>query len=373
MSVVLHLIDTKGPGGAEMIFLNVIERTAQQGFDGIAVIPASGWLADRLAEKMVPLRIVNMKGSFNWKLILELVRIVKASRIELIHAHLFGSSVYAAIVGMLTRTPVVATFHGEVDVVDEGSLGWLKRWVLNRGVSTIVSVSAALQSNLIARGVVAARKAVVIHNGVDVGNYVGPKSTRLRKQLKISDSTLLIGSLGNIRPAKGYDVMVRAMALLDNMGIDFHFVIAGQDKSGKGDELMRLAVALGIGQRISLLGFQQDTAEYLRNLDLFVLSSLSEGFSIATIEALAAGVRVVATRCGGPEEILGDGLVGKLVEPGDAQAIAQAIHAVAGTPFDQKECIDGREIVNKKFSMDAMINQYAEIYRAVTTNMRCAS
>jgi glycosyltransferase involved in cell wall biosynthesis len=125
----------------------------------------------------------------------------------------------------------------------------------------------------------------------------------LRSELALADDVILVGAIGNIRAPKAYDVLLRAARILLDRSQRFHFIIAGDCANALGRELAELSRSLGIEQQVSFLGLRADVPRILRNLDAFV-SSRTEGFSIACIEAMACGIPVIATRSGGPEEIL---------------------------------------------------------------------
>src|SRR5690606_35839715 len=110
--------------------------------------------------------------------------------------------------------------------------------------------------------------------------------------LGLPSDTFLVGSLGNVRPAKSYDNLIRAASQLCKRHPRLHFVIAGDTKCTLMDSLKSLIEKLDLSGRMHFVGFQADTARYLSGLDVFVLSSESEGFSIATVEAQAAGIPV---------------------------------------------------------------------------------
>ncbi|EQD46462.1 Glycosyl transferase, group 1 domain protein, partial [mine drainage metagenome] len=150
----------------------------------------------------------------------------------------------------------------------------------------------------------------------------------IRRALDLPADAILVGAIGNIRAAKDYGNLLHAARALVDRSDRFRVVVAGQYGGTLADDLMRLRSQLGLEERVFFLGLRADVATVLHNLDLFVLSSRSEGFSIACVEAMACGIPVVATRCGGPEEIL-DARTGILVPAGNPSALADAVHRIA--------------------------------------------
>lgn len=363
MKTILHSIDTTGPGGAETVFIELATNLSPEKYHSIIVVRGKGWLYDELCRRGATPIILQSKGSFNWRYLQSLVRLIRCERIDLIQSHLLGSNVYCALAGILTRTPVVASFHGAVDIGVRERLQALKFYALNMGANSIVAVSNNLRENIVRRTSLRNNKTTVVYNGIDSANFMRPASSALRNTMGWHVDDIIIGSLGNIRTAKAYDVLLRAAALLKNQSRNFRFIIAGQGRGELYNNLLQMSDELGLANSVYFLGFQDDPAEFLSNLDLFLLSSTSEGFSIATIQAMAAGLPVIVTRSGGPEEIVSHGETGWLVQPGSAEAIAQAILKLS---TDQVLCaqiaLKGQQHAIRTFDRCNMLSAYQTIY-----------
>jgi len=363
MKTILHVIDTTGPGGAETVFIDLVSNLSRNKYRPVVVIRGKGWVHDTLCESGVDPVVMDAKGSFNWRYLSRLVSLIRREKVDLVHSHLLGSNVYGSIAGMIARKPVVATFHGSVDIAEQERLKGLKFSAINAGASTIVTVSASLRNDILDRTSLRAGKIRVIYNGIKTADYLNPRSDRLRREYGWPSEDIIIGSLGNLRPSKAYDVLVQAANLLKDSPREYRFLIAGQGKSGLYDELLQLRNELGLQDSVHFPGFVDRPAEFLSGLDMYLLSSRSEGFSIATIQAMAAGLPVVATRSGGPEEIITHGENGWLVEPGNPHAIADALEMLAA---DNVLCrslsMAGKAHVTKTFGMETMLSAYEDIY-----------
>jgi glycosyltransferase involved in cell wall biosynthesis len=210
-----------------------------------------------------------------------------------------------------------------------------------------------------------AKKTTVVYNGINTADFRRPRSDKLREQYGWSKDDVIVGSLGNIREAKSYDILLHAAALLKDSLKNYRFVIAGQGKSGLYDRLVKLKNDLGLDGMVHFLGFIDDSADFLANLDLFLLSSTTEGFSIATIQAMATGLPVIATRSGGPQEIITHSENGWLVDPGEPQQIANAIEKLMNNPeLSQRLAIAGKQHTISTFDLKSMIGAYEDIYQA---------
>lgn len=237
---ILHSIDTPGPGGAETVYVDIVTGLDRNRFKSFPVIPEKGWIYEKLVAQGFEPFIIDSKGSFNFGYLWELIKVIRKQNIDLIHSHLFGSNVYCSLAGLFTSTPVISTFHG---FVDAGGTGKAMRWkvaVINKGSKKIVFVSHQLKKYFIEDcGIVQAR-AEVIYNGIDTNKFKPGKNNALRDKLGLSSDAILVGSIGNIRPAKGYDILLHAAAEVKKHRGDVKFVIAGQ---GSG-ELYRGLLAL---------------------------------------------------------------------------------------------------------------------------------
>lgn len=355
---VLHVIDTGGPGGAETVFLQTATRLDAARFESSAIVGGMGWLAQQFEERGVPPRIVPAKGSFNVRYLSTLLRLARQHRSDVIVAHLYGSSVYASLAGTLRSIPVVSVLHGQSDVSRTERFASLKAAIVRRGSRKVVFVSERLEDHLRARFGLGAEQCAVIPNGVDTEVFRPARDRSLRAELHLPGDTALIGAIGNVREPKAYDVLLRAARILVDRSQRFHLVIAGDCVNDLGGQLQQLSHDLGTEGHVTFLGLRPDVSRILNNLDLFVLSSRTEGFSIACIEAMACGIPVVATRCGGPEQIL-EGEAGLLVPAGDPESLALAIERVISSQ-DLAATLIARATkrVHGQYSLATMITRY---------------
>jgi len=365
MKTILHTIDTTGPGGAETVFVDLATRLPADRFRSVVVIRGKGWVHDELCRRGVSPVLVDAKGSFNWRYLRSLAGLIRRHRVDLIQSHLLGANVYCSLAGLLTRVPVIATFHGGVDIGSGERFMGLKFAVINRGASGVVAVSESLRRELASRTRLDSQGIAVVYNGIDAGKFTRPHSASLRIQHGWPDDAVVVGCLGNIRPAKGYDILLRAAALLHKEHPELRFLVAGQ---GKNNALHRELVSqrdrAGLENHVKFIGFVDDPAEFLSNLDIYLLTSISEGFSISTIQAMAAGVPVIVTRSGGPEEIVTHDNNGWTIDTGSPSAVAEAVRLLAGNrELREKLAQHARTHVLQTFGMETMISRYTEIYR----------
>jgi glycosyltransferase involved in cell wall biosynthesis len=372
MITILHVIDTTGPGGAESIFIELADRMRSRGYRCIPLIRGPGWVKEELERRGLKPELIDAKGSFNLGYLGKLLKLIRRERVDLIQSHLLGSNVYSALAGWLTRTPVVGTFHGMVDISPDERLRGLKRAVMALGLDKCVLVSESLKAAVEAAGLLRSGDTRVIYNGVDTQKYESPVRGTLRDDLGLPPNARLALSVGNIRPAKGYDILIRAAAQLMLKHPSLHFVVAGHIKQDLMRELEQLMQTLYVRERMHFVGFVQNTPALLAEADLFVLSSTSEGFSLSTVEALASGLPAVLTRCGGPEEIAVHGEHALMAPVGDSNALAEAIDSLlADRQLAETLAREGQAMVKERFSIAAMLAAYDSVYRElISVNQR---
>lgn len=363
MKTVLHVIDTTGPGGAETVFVDLAARLDPARYRSLALIRGPGWVQRTLAARGVETLVMDCKGSFNLRYLRDLVMLIRRRNIDVIQSHLFGSNVYCAMAGMVARCPVVATFHGAVDIGGSERLPGVKSALVRMGSSRIVAVSRALAREIAGRIAVPMDRMDVVYNGIDTRLFGLRGSHRLKDQLGLPAGSVLLGALGNIRSAKDYPTLIEAFAAVAARLPEVHLVIAGEGSGRLLADLHAQRVALALTTRVHFTGFVEDPVEYLGNLDVFVLSSRSEGFSIATIQAMAAGLPVVATRSGGPQEIISNGENGLLVDPGQPAELAQALESLLMAPERRAAlAAAAQQSVRARFDIADMVERYQSFY-----------
>ncbi len=363
MKTILHIIDTTGPGGAETVFIDLATRLPKDKYRSVVVIRDKGWVYEELCRRGIKPILLDAKGSFNFRYLAGLRKIIRDESVDLIQSHLLGANVYCSLAGLLTATPVVATFHGVVDIGENERLKGLKFAAINAGANCIVAVTDSLLDDIISRTALKENKTAVIYNGIDTAAFVRPHSNALRQKYGWHEDDIIIGSLGNIRPAKGYDILLKAAALLQQSSHSYRFVIAGQGKGELYDELMALRKTLDLEEKVRFLGFIDDAADFLANIDIFLSSSISEGLPLSAIQAMVAARPMVATRCGGYASLITHRENGMLTEVGNPAAIAEAIEMLASDPELQiKIARKAKTHAIETYDIQVMLGAYARLY-----------
>ncbi len=352
------------------MLLEVATGARTYGWQSVVGVPENSWIAGALAHRDLPSAFLRTAGAFDVRYLAELVALVRRHRIRLIHAHLITPSLYGALAGRMCGVPAIATIHGESEV--EAESGWRKAKLrlIDRACFRTVFVSEYLRQRVLAGGGFRLEHTEVVHNGVQLADFARAPDRSLRRAWGIHDDEILVGAVGNVRPTKGYEVLLRAARRLADTRPNFRFIIAGEAGGPLGAELRRMLHDLALEGIVQFVGFQEDIAAVLANLDLFALPSHTEGFSLATVQAMAAGVPIVATRSGGPEEVLGEGSA-LLVAPGSPADLAAALNQLSLDAGLRSDLIHrARTRAHSQFSLERMIGDYDSLYRRALNDLR---
>ena len=361
---VLHVINGEHYSGAERVQDLLAQELPACGFDVSFACVKPTLFPDARQYQQAPLYRTPMRGRFDLKCGRELAKLIRREEFELVHAHTPRSLLAAAIAAREADVPLVYHVHSPTG---RDSTRWLQnfinarmeRWLLRRAAK-LIAVSPSLAELMIREGFAESRVAYVA-NGVPA-----VKSYPRRRPI----GTWTLGMAALFRPRKGIEVLLEALAMLRLRGHDVRLRAIGPFETPEyQQEVLALVDQLGIADAIDWTGFVSDIHAELRQVDLFVLPSLfGEGLPMVVLEAMAAGLPVVASDVEGIPAAIRDGVDGLLVEPGNPEALAKAISEIIkpDSPCDYLAmCRDARERHAEKFSAAAMAAGVARVYREV--------
>jgi glycosyltransferase involved in cell wall biosynthesis len=370
---ILWLLDSFGMGGAESLVLPFARSLDRESFELIVAGISGGVNADRIREtgtRVVDLGAHSLRDVSAFRRLLALVR---EEQIDVMHAHLTYATIWSAIASRLTRVPAVATLH--VSPIATQALhpslrhrlltsarDTLMKRIANRWTHTVVTVSDALRQEYVQSGL-RASKTRVIHNGIELDRFRRPKADvrqRLESEFSIPPGAPIAVTVSVLRPKKGIEVLVDAVREVE----DAIFLIIGDGP--EKESWMELAHQKGVADRIRWAGYRTDVDALLAGADLFVHPSLDDAFPTVLLEAMAAGLPVVASRVGGIPEIVTDEENGLLVPPGNAKVLAIAIARLLRNETERNRMQQGAVRAADQFSARAWIDRLMSLYREVS-------
>lgn len=255
--------------------------------------------------------------------------------------------------------PIVAHVRQEIEPVK------VRRYQLDR-VEAVIAISRQIEQSLIAGGV-SDNHVRTVYSGIDLSeSQLAHDDRAIRRMIGVTNEAVLVGTIANLFPRKGYEVMLRALPAIINAVPTVQYVIVGSDDRNYADRLRRLADELKIADRVHIVGFQDPVQPFLASLDLYVHPALMEGFGIAVVEAMAMGKAVVATTTGGLPEVVAQGETGLLVPPGDAGSLAATVVSLLLDKVRREQMgSKGRARAHEQFSLGASVanieQRYAEV------------
>jgi glycosyltransferase involved in cell wall biosynthesis len=365
--LIVHVITDLSTGGSQNALASLLTRLDRGRFDPAAVCLKNGDtpIAARLRAAGIPVIDLNMSGAARAPRVWRLWSLLDEMRPSIVHAWLFHAVTAARIAARLAGVPAVISSRRNIN------LGSPIREFVNRATSglddRVAAVSESARLIEVSRARVSPEKVVVIPNGVDPGAYGAPTpETRaaVRRSLGLPPETTLLGFVGRLHPVKGVDDLLRAARpVLDRFPTARILVVGdGEDRA----RLERLSSEVGVTSGVLFLGERTDVAFLLGGLDVFVMPSREEGMPNAVLEAMAAGVPVVATTTGGTAELVVHGSSGLLVTPGDVEGLSSAMASLVEDRFlSERLAAAARARAAAAFSIEETVRRTEALYEEI--------
>ncbi|SMC17676.1 Glycosyltransferase involved in cell wall bisynthesis [Desulfacinum hydrothermale DSM 13146] len=341
-------------GGARQVLI-LLEGLAQHGFQNTLVCPKGSAIA-RAATAFARVAPLEMKGEVDPRVPVQLHRIIRKTRPDLIHVHSRrGADWWGGMIACMLAVPAVVTRR--VDNPENRHLAQIKYAFYDR----IISISRAIYQVLEKAGVAASKlrcvKSCMIPNPA-VEAYSKPF---FLQEAGLPQDSRLIGTIAQLIPRKGHVFLLRAAQSVVRIHPEARFCLFG--RGPMIHDLKELAARLGISENMRFFGFREDLPRILPNLDMVVHPATMEGLGVCLLEASAAGIPIVASPAGGIPEIVQDGRNGFLVDPKDLEALSEKIVWILEHPLDaQRMGSQGRAIVREHFSPEAMVRGNISVY-----------
>jgi sugar transferase (PEP-CTERM/EpsH1 system associated) len=357
-----HVLLSLEPGGLENGVVNVINGLDAGRFhSSVTCLKRSGPFAARIKRSDVEVHAMGLTSGNDIGLPLRLARLFRRTRPDVVHTRNAESFFYGFMAAKLAGVrALVHSEHGRV-LPDSPRRMAVQRWML-RFTDASFAVSEQLRRDMVHHVGVSPQRMEVIYNGVDVERFERFARAEARRALGAADGELVIGSVGRLVAVKNYELLVRAFGRLAATGTKLVFIGEGQERP----KLEAAAASCGAAARVVLMGHRDDVASLLPGLDVFVLPSLSEGMSNTLLEAMAAGVAVVASDVGGNGEIILDKQTGLLFASGDEAGLHGHLAALVADPARRAQlAAAGKSRALGTFSMGAMVRGYEALYERV--------
>ena len=363
----LYVVNSLNPGGTERLVMEMGLAFRREFRVAIVCLDEPGLWAPELRRQGVPVHCLWRQPGLDLSMPVKIARIAREIDAAIIHAHQCTPWFYGALSRMFHVAPkVLLEEHGRF-YPEEDKPG---RRRVNRAVIVplshrFVAVSEDVRWRLDRYEGLDAARVDVIYNGVDVGPRLSAaQRIALRQSLGLSERDIVVGTVGRFDPIKNLPMFIESLAAAREQNGRIRGLLVGDGPEFAA--VQELIQTHGLADAVHLTGFRSDARQLVQCLDLFVLSSFSEGTSMALLEAMASGVPAVVTAVGGNPEIVVAGETGWVVPSGAVAALTSAVlDAAADESLRQEFGRAGRQRFEDNFTFGRMIECYRELYRAM--------
>ncbi len=355
----LHLNTERTWRGGERQTLLLIEGLLDRGKEAHLICQPDSPLEKKALETGVSVWPVAMRGEADFRAALAIRRLVKQQNYDLVHSHTSHAHTLAFWASMGRRPVRLVTRRVEYSIFRNSFLG-LNRIKYRRMSDAFIAISKRIKHVLVSDGI--PEKLIhVIHSGVPSNPDISG-ARRLRAEFDIDEQDPVLLSVAHLSPEKGHDILVQAMSEVAKSIPAFRLMIVGDGKCRP--DLESMVQKLGLEHQVTFTGFRNDVGAFYDLATCFVSSSTAEGLGSAVLDALAAGVPVVAAAAGGIPEIVENGHTGILVPPSDPEKFAQGIVDFFSRPERARAmAANGRDLIQERFSVDVMVKETVALYR----------
>ena len=360
---VLHLDSERTWRGGERQVLELMRRQRAMGDDPHLAAPRESAIAARATADGFPLHPVAMRGTWDLGTVLAVARLHRSLRPHVVHWHAARAHALGAMAALVAPGPA-RVLSRRVDFLVRRSPGSRLLWSLP--IDAILAISEGVRDALVQSGV-SASAITVVPSGIDLAAFQGGDREGTRAGEGVRPDEILVLQVAALAPHKSQRDLLLAAKLALGRRPDLRFWIAGEGPL-RG-ELEAEHARLGLGDRVRFLGFREDVADLLAAADVFGVSSYLEGMGTSTLDAMAAGLPVVATRVGGIPEIVEDGVTGVLVSPRDPEALANAILDLAAAPALRERMGGEARMKVRAFSADRTAERTRDAYEAALARL----
>jgi glycosyltransferase involved in cell wall biosynthesis len=331
-------------GGLEKVVLSLALGLDRKRFRPLIVcLGYGGELLPEVERAGVPVEVLGKRPGLSLWLPIRLAWLFKRRNLEIVHCHNLGPLMYGALAARLGG--LAGVVYQRLGLVDH-----------------FVTVSEDARRVAIERAGVRADAVETVVNGIDVDAYNLPLNVgEKRRSIGVPEDAIVFGIVARLSAAKDHRNLFRAFQITANRHPRARLVLVGDGELRR--DLEADVAELGIEHRVFFLGSRHDVPQLLSTFDVFVLSSYTEGLAVTLLEAMAAGLPVVATDVGGNREVVRDGETGVLVPARDTEKLAEAMAGMIADPDRAKRMgASGRERARSVFGIDAMVARYQERY-----------
>jgi len=362
---ILHLTHDMGIGGTEQVVCQLIRHLDFARYEcEIACIDGTiGPLGQQLVESGVEIHALQRRPGFDLKLIKAIWFLLRERQYDIVHCHQYTPYVYGIFAALFTKVKVVFTEHGRFH---PDTYSWKRRIVnplLGCCTDSIVAISAATAQALVRYEWFSKKAINVIYNGIAKSGPVND-SEQLRVEFNLPENVTVFGTIARFDPIKNIPMMISAFDQVHRDNSNTRLVLVGD--GAERQLLVDLVEQSGLTDAVVFTGYREDTSRFMSLIDVYLLTSFSEGTSMVLLEAMSTRTCSIVTNVGGNSEIIEHDVNGIIVESEDTQALVNWMCEL-DTDKDRRQRLGSgaHTVFNERFSVETMSNRYAATYDRV--------
>jgi glycosyltransferase involved in cell wall biosynthesis len=358
-------------GGAEKNLFDVVSNLDQEQFHSYVVAFKGGDVLNHLKAKgfnVYEYGITKLVSLLSLRKAWELRCFIKQTGIDIIVTYHHDADIWGHFVSLLAGGLPLISSRRDMGFQLTAKHIWFYR-IFGRRFSKLITVSDAVKGEISRREWIAPDRMITIHNGLIPGHYKSSyrRTNEIRQELGLSAGDVIIGSVASFRPIKGQLYLVEAMKEVVAEFNNVRVVFVGYNDTEYFSQVDNRVQELSLGEHFIFTGARADIPDLLSAFDIFVISSVNEGFSNAIIEAMAAGKAVIAANSGGNPESIQDGTTGLLFPACDSHALAEKLRMLIRDQHMRAAMgKNGMAAVEKNFRLDAMVRKVQNLLKDVT-------
>ncbi len=364
---VLYVVETLEIGGAERVVTDLVSHMPEGVESFVCCLKQSGPMAERLPEGVKVFELMAPEGN-SVKVPLQLARIIRSQGIDIIHSHNWSTFVESGLAAKIVNNkPIISTIHGMYTEYDDTIVAAIKKNIrrlverfLARKFVKICTVSSKIAEYTVPHLDVPSEKVCTIINGIQTEKKK-KQSRALRKELGVELNDVVLCFVGRVAKVKNLKYLLSVMPEIIKSTAGVKLLIIGD-----GDEreaLERYSKQIGLTENVLFCGFQENPMDFLTIADIFVLTSLYEGVSIALLESMAAGIPSIVTDVGGNKDVVKDSVTGFVVSLNSKKELIDRLKRLINDSELRKSFARAsKKRVNDYFNIKNTVEKYHDIY-----------
>lgn len=361
---ILHVILTLAVGGAEQLVYRMVTSSPVDERPIVCCLSCLGELGELLRQEGGKVYCRNHRGGIDLGIVNWLCQILTEESINVIHAHTYTPYFYSILASIKFRNvKVIYTEHGRLLPEQFNWKKFLLNPLLAKATDHIVSISKSTAKAMNVYDNFPLHRIEVIHNGIHFPeSHQSIDISSKKHSLGLPSLSRVIGTAARLEDIKNISMIIRSFREVIDEIPDTYLLIAG--KGSEKEALTKLSEDLGLSQRVLFIGLRTDLWEIYQLLEVFLLSSLTEGVSLTLLEAMASGVPAIVTDVGGNPEVVTDGVTGALVPLNDDKAMAKKIIELLNNQRKWNSyASNAKKRITSDFSFESMMESYKKLYQ----------